>query len=594
MKIIYFLSFLFLASAANAQFDFPAIRQSASYFVDANSDFSPNNLPQKNWKNLPSDQHINIGYNVNASVWCKFNFTNKSNIPQQFGLTFYNNNLDSLVCYESNRVRILGDRTANEAQFLSYHSFLFELKPKEQLSCLVKLKKTTSFFEFSYGLESKANLIKLSNAKLVIISVFIGVILILILLNLSLFSITKKVVYIYYTLYSICSIVYIMTYSNYAKFTLFPRYLYFSEVHIYASTFWFMILTLLITSFTNLKMYQPPKYRLIQLGLFISSIFIFISIFCYLLNWAFWLKICFYLVFSILTLNFFYLIYAVVRNVRFEAKSSYLMLLTFWPHLFWGHAILLRSFKVIVASFPENLLVFVFLYEALLFGYILTNKYMNTYKENSQLVTDLLHERDKTIQVISQTQVRERRSIANLIHDNIGSQLAYIRQLIQLKQYTQVNDSMSDLSNDIRMISHQILPKSLDEGALYASLHNHISSRSRSIAVPRIEVYNYNFPEIIAEEWIYDVYLIAIELITNASKHGNAQTILVEFYGYTSHYLIQITDDGQGFDRTKVPFGFGLENSQKRIHNYKGEFELTSTLNQGTVVQIQLPRELQQ
>ncbi|MFY8214733.1 MAG: 7TM diverse intracellular signaling domain-containing protein [Flavobacterium sp.] len=592
MKIIYFLSFLFLASAAFAQFDVPAVRQSAMCFVDTNSDYSPNNLPQNRWKNLPANQHINIGYNVNATVWCRYQFTNTSKHTQRFGLTFFNNNIDSLICYEPNRIRILGDRTAKEAQFLSYHSFLFELKPKEQTSCLVKLKKTTSFFEFSYGLELKANLVQLSNAKLVIISVFIGVIIILIVLNISLFTITKKVVYIYYILYSICSIVYIMTYSNYAKYTLFPRYLYFSEVHIYASTIWFIILTLLIASFTNLKIHQPNKYAFICNGLIFSSVIIFVSVFCYILNMELLLKICFYLVFSGITVSFFYLLYAVVINVRYDSNASYLMLFTFWPHLFWGHAILLRSFKVIVASFPENLLVFVFLYEALLFGYILTNKYMNTYKENSQLVTDLINEREKTIQVISQTQVRERRSIANLIHDNIGSQLAYIRQLILLKQYNQVNDSMSDLSHDIRMISHQILPKSLDEGALYASLHNQFESRSRSVAIPKIEMYNYNFPEIIVEEWIYDLYLITLELIVNASKHGNAQSILIEFYGYTSYYLIQITDDGIGFETANLPFGFGLENSQKRIQNYNGSFDITSTLNQGTVVQIKLPREV--
>ena len=293
--------------------------------------------------------------------------------------------------------------------------------------------------------------------------------------------------------------------------------------------------------------------------------------------------------FTNLTFNFFYLLYVVLRNIRYESKPSYLMMLTFWPHLFWGHAILLRSFKVIQASFPENLLVFVFLYEALLFGYILTNKYMNTHKENSQLVIDLIDERYKTIQVISQTQVRERRSIANLIHDNIGSQLAYISQLIQLKQYHQVNDSMAELSNDIRMISHQILPKSLDEGALYASLHNQIESRSRTVAIPKIELYSYNFPEIIEEEWIYDVYLIVLELINNASNHGKAQAVMVEFYAYPTHYLVQITDDGVGFNTDQLSFGFGLENSQKRIQNYRGSFEITSTLNQGTVVQINLP-----
>ena len=589
MRIIYFLSLLVLSFTAQAQFDFPAVRQSAHYFVDSTSQYSPTNLPKSAWKTLPADRHINIGYNVNATVWCRFQFTNTTAHTQRFGLTFYNNNIDSLVCYEPNRIRILGDRTANEAQFLSYHSFVFELKAKEQKSCLVKLKKTTSFFEFSYGVESLTELVQLSNAKLIVISVFIGVILILMLLNISLYRITKRPVYFYYTLYSICSILYIVSYSNYAKFTLFPHFLYFSELHIYASTIWFVILTMLICSFTNLKMHQPKQFRHIILSLWVTTSIIFLSLFFYTLEWNFLLKICFYLVFSTITLIFIYMVFAVFRNIRYEAKTCYLMLLTFWPHLFWGHAILLRSFKVIEASFPENLLVFVFLYEALFFGYILTTKYMNTYKENSQLVTDLINERDKTIQVISQTQVRERRSIANLIHDNIGSQLAYIRQLIQLKQYNQVNDSMSDLSNDIRMISHQILPKSLDEGALYNSLHDHIVSRTRAVAVPKIELYNYNFPEIVQEEWIYDVYLIVLELINNASNHGKAQAVMVEFYAYPRHYLVQITDDGIGFNSEQIPFGFGLENSQKRIQNYRGSFEITSTLNQGTVVQINLP-----
>ena len=589
MRIIYFLSLLVLSFTAQAQFDFPAVRQSAHYFVDSTSQYSPTNLPKSAWKTLPADRHINIGYNVNATVWCRFQFTNTTAHTQRFGLSFYNNNIDSLVCYEPNRIRMLGDRTANEAQFLSYHSFVFELKAKEQKSCLVKLKKTTSFFEFSYGVESLTELVQLSNAKLIVISVFIGVILILMLLNISLYRITKRPVYFCYTLYSICSILYIVSYSNYAKFTLFPHFLYFSELHIYASTIWFMVLSILICSFTNLKKHQPKQFRQIYWNLWLTASFIFFSLFFYLFNWNYFLKICFYLVFTNLTFNFFYLLYVVLRNIRYESKPSYLMMLTFWPHLFWGHAILLRSFKVIQASFPENLLVFVFLYEALLFGYILTNKYMNTHKENSQLVIDLIDERYKTIQVISQTQVRERRSIANLIHDNIGSQLAYISQLIQLKQYHQVNDSMAELSNDIRMISHQILPKSLDEGALYASLHNQIESRSRTVAIPKIELYSYNFPEIIEEEWIYDVYLIVLELINNASNHGKAQAVMVEFYAYPTHYLVQITDDGVGFNTDQLSFGFGLENSQKRIQNYRGSFEITSTLNQGTVVQINLP-----
>ena len=590
MRIICFLSFWLLGVTAQGQQAVPAVHNSAQYFVDQDAQYTVQDLPSQQWKPLPNDKHINVGYNVNASVWCRFTFTNTSAQSQRFGLTFYNNNLDSLVCYEKQRVRFLGDRTTDATPFLAYHSFVFELKPHEVKQCTVKLKKMTSFMEFSYGIESEANLVKLSNLKLVVISVFIGVILILVLLNLGMYSISKKQVYFYYSLYSLCSILYIVSYSNFAKFTLFPTFLYFSELHIYASTIWFIALSLLVLHYTHIKQHQPKKYKWLLTNLRLSLALILVSFFFYLLQWDLLLKICFYLVFSYITFNFFYLIFLLIRNIRYERKASYLMLLTFWPHLFWGHAIFLRSFKIIEASFPENLLVLVFLYEALVFGYILTTNYLSTHKENAALADDLLSERDKTIQVISQTQLRERRNIANLIHDNIGSQLAYIRQLIQLKQYAQVNDSMSNLSDDIRMISHQILPKSLDDGALVASLSDQINSRSRNLVLPKIELYNYEFPELVKEEWVFDVYLMVLELINNGIKHGNAQLILLEFYGYSTHYLIQITDDGAGFDTASVEFGFGLENIQKRISNYKGSFDLSSTINQGTVVQIKLPK----
>ena len=35
---------------------------------------------------------------------------------------------------------------------------------------------------------------------------------------------------------------------------------------------------------------------------------------------------------------------------------------------------------------------------------------------------------------------------------------------------------------------------------------------------------------------------------------------------------------------------FGLENIEKRIHNYKGIFEINSVLNQGTIIQISIPK----
>jgi signal transduction histidine kinase len=42
----------------------------------------------------------------------------------------------------------------------------------------------------------------------------------------------------------------------------------------------------------------------------------------------------------------------------------------------------------------------------------------------------------------------------------------------------------------------------------------------------------------------------------------------------------------------KTTKGFGLENIEKRINYYQGNFEISSVQNEGTVIQINFPSKL--
>ena len=97
-------------------------------------------------------------------------------------------------------------------------------------------------------------------------------------------------------------------------------------------------------------------------------------------------------------------------------------------------------------------------------------------------------------------QIRERRNIANIIHDNLGSKIAYVLQLLQLKNIAHANTTIQELANDIREISHQILPKSLDEGALLDSLKSQIYILNKGLQDVKIELFTYDFPENINED----------------------------------------------------------------------------------------------
>jgi signal transduction histidine kinase len=282
---------------------------------------------------------------------------------------------------------------------------------------------------------------------------------------------------------------------------------------------------------------------------------------------------------------------ASIVNYKINKKNSLYVLFAFLPHFVWGTLFVLKSFEILEIDFLENLVVYIGLYEVSLFGYVLTKNYLETFQKNNALILEIIAEKEKSIQLITQVQVRERRNIANVIHDNLGSKIAYVLQLLQLKNIALANTNIQEIANDIREISHRILPKSLDEGALLDSLKSQIHILNSGLQHVKIELFAYDFPEKINEIWVYDLYLISLEIINNAIKHGKSDHITIEFYGYTKNYRFQFTDDGIGFNEHKTPKGFGLENIEKRIHNYKGNFEINSIENEGTIIQISIPKK---
>ena len=54
---------------------------------------------------------------------------------------------------------------------------------------------------------------------------------------------------------------------------------------------------------------------------------------------------------------------------------------------------------------------------------------------------------------------------------------------------------------------------------------------------------------------------------------------------------IKISDDGIGFDKTKIKNkeGIGLNQIEARIQMMKGDFDVISSMNKGTIITVRLP-----
>ena len=590
MKIICFLSFLFIFNFSFSM-EKDKLKIDGKYTVDRNSTYTLSSLKNKTFHPFINNK-VNIGYNNHASIWCVFKIKNtdlKHDIKTW--LCFDNNHIDSLFFYDGNKIELLGDRTKFVSPFINGQCFSISLKPNEDRTIQVKLKKEISFFEFSYSFEDEKTLLSSSLKKTSFITLFLGSILFLLIFNFIIYFLTKSTLILKYILYSILTILYITIISNYLKNNLFNEFIYFSELQIYTSCIWFISLSYFMMDFLELKKNQPQKFKIIYYcnllicGSILSSFVVLYT------NSVKILQLFFYLTYSTFLIIYLIITWASIKNYKINKKNSLYVLFAFLPHFLWGNYFVLKSFSIITVDFHEDCVVYIGLYEVLFFGYVLTTKYIETFQKNNALNLEILAEKENSIKVITQVQIRERRNIANIIHDNLGSKIAHVLQLFKLNNTALAQTNIQELAADIREISHQILPKSLDDGALLDSLKSQIYVLNTGLPHLKIELFAYDFPENINEIWVYDMYLIALELINNAIKHGKSDRIIIEFYSYKDNYQFQFSDDGVGINEHITQKGFGLENIEKRIHNYKGIFEINSVLNQGTIIQISIPKK---
>ncbi len=591
MKIIYFLSFLFLFNLTFGN-NTNGILVDAKFAIDKNSTWNNSALNHKSFYSFNKLQNLNIGYNKNATVWCWFKIKNTDSLKtNKTWLCFDNNHIDSLVVYDGNKQRVLGDRTSFSSPFIDCQSFDINLNPNQTKTFFVKVKKGISFLEFTYKFENENNLSKKSKLKIAIISFFLGFLFLLVLFNSILFYISKKKLYAYYILYSLLTAIYIMISSNYAKHILFPEFLYFSEFRIYTASLWFISLSIFLTHFLDLKTAQPFKYKVINILNITNLFLVIITVILLVINQLNPLKLFMIIGYINFLIIIILIVWATILHFKYEKESATYVLIAFFPQFVWGAGIILRSFQIIPKNLHEDWLVIISLYEVFLFGYVLTKNYVDTFQKNKELITEITIEKEKSIEAIIQVQIRERRNIAAIIHDDLGCKIAHIQHLLELEKTDVAQKSVQELATDLREVSHQILPKSLDDGALIASIQNQIATLNSGLKQSKIELFEYDFPKKIHEIWIHDMYLITLEIINNALKHGKANAICIELFSYPNDYLLQYTDDGVGFDHHLTRMGFGLENIEKRVLYYKGTFEINSLINQGTIVQISIPKK---
>jgi signal transduction histidine kinase len=86
-----------------------------------------------------------------------------------------------------------------------------------------------------------------------------------------------------------------------------------------------------------------------------------------------------------------------------------------------------------------------------------------------------------------------------------------------------------------------------------------------------------------------DLFLVFKETINNIQKHALATDVKINITAEDSNLLMQVNDNGKGFDTDHITHRNGLKNIEQRMQKWGGTFTVQSSPAKGSILRIKLP-----
>ncbi|MDQ0194780.1 PAS domain-containing sensor histidine kinase [Paenibacillus wynnii] len=208
----------------------------------------------------------------------------------------------------------------------------------------------------------------------------------------------------------------------------------------------------------------------------------------------------------------------------------------------------------------------------------------------------------KMLKYIIKAQEDERKRISRELHDSVAQEL--LSSLVDLRviKYMNVNEdvlrkiqqteiSITRLLDDIRHLSVELRPASLDDLGLEAAFRSHFKGIEKNYGV----LIDFS-AELSAARYSNEietvVYRVCQEAVLNALKYADTDQVYVKLFEQNGYLQLIVRDEGVGFilDSGEVKgTGLGLYGMRERSELVNGQLTLTSDIGKGTTIQLYIP-----
>lgn len=200
----------------------------------------------------------------------------------------------------------------------------------------------------------------------------------------------------------------------------------------------------------------------------------------------------------------------------------------------------------------------------------------------------------------SQLEMQEQtfQNISREIHDNISQKLTLAKLYLNTIDMNtravalrQLNDSthiigevITDLTDLSRSMSSEIV---LNNGLIKALEYE--TSQFLKTGIYKINFSVSGHPVFLNSDTDLVLFRIVQEVLNNIVKHAGASVIGINLHFENSLLVMEITDNGRGFDTSSSLTGIGLQNIKKRVTLLHGSLSVNSTPGNGTQIKIEIP-----
>lgn len=196
----------------------------------------------------------------------------------------------------------------------------------------------------------------------------------------------------------------------------------------------------------------------------------------------------------------------------------------------------------------------------------------------------------------------ERKNIAREVHDELGQVLTALRMDLTFTEmrHGSVSSELTDKLREmrglvdraiqgVRNVAANLRPAALDMG-LVPAIEWLCSELTRHAAIP-CEFRGAPLSVELPEDRAIGLFRIVQESLTNITRYARASRVLVTLQEQGADLVLEVVDDGQGFDPVQVRTrrSFGLLGMEERALALGGRVDISSAPDQGARVRVVVP-----